>query len=78
MKPKSKNILVAITAISFYVSAIVCFKISYLVEAAEDIELQKAGITISYYARSTYWDWIGIGLVLIYIEQFCKYSTLAV
>ena len=65
MKRKATNILIAIGAISIYIAALVCFKISYLVEAAEDIEMRNSAISISYYARSTYWDWIGIGLIVV-------------
>jgi len=64
MMQRSKIIAICFIVI-FYLAAFLSFVMGEIKEQADDEKLRNMGIHISFYMRSTYWDIIGIGFLIV-------------
>lgn len=65
MKPKYSKILVICLVLVLYFAMFLSFILGEMKEEADDIKLRNSAISIDFYVRSTYWDFIGIGFFII-------------
>ena len=50
--------------LTLYFAMFLSFILGEMKERTEDAELSRLNINIDFYARSTYWDWIGIAFFI--------------
>ncbi len=65
MKTKRSKVIAVCLVMTLYLAMYLSFVLGELKERADDEELRNAGISISFYMRSTYWDIIGIGFFIV-------------
>ena len=65
MKTKHSKVTAICFVLSLYFAAFLSFVMGEIKEQADDEKLRNLGIHISFYMRSTYWDIIGIGLLIV-------------
>lgn len=76
MKTKQSKIITICLVLILYCASFLSFEMGKIKERYEDEQLSTSGISIDFYWRYTYWDFIGVGLFLmatIIAISACRY-----